>query len=103
MGRILMAMSVSLDGYMEGSSPGDLPLGGARLAAAFRRHGLIDEYRIYVHPVAIGMGTPLFDPAGGTLPLDLVGTRTFGNGVVQLRYVPRCPSYPPAGWARMDP
>jgi dihydrofolate reductase len=73
-------------------SPGDLALGGARLAAAFRRHGLIDEYRIYVHPVAIGVGTPLFDPADGTVPLDLVGTRTFGSGVVQLRYVPRGPA-----------
>ncbi len=74
---------------LAGASPGDLALGGAKLAAAFRRHGLIDEYRLYVHPVAIGVGTPLFDPADGTLSLDLVATRTFGNGVVQLRYVPR--------------
>ena len=71
------------------ASPGDLALGGAKLAAAFRRHRLVDEYRLYVHPVAIGAGTPLFDPADGPLPLELTGTRTFGNGVVQLRYVPR--------------
>ena len=39
---------------------GDLALGGADLSAAFRRLGLIDEYRIYVHPVLIGRGKPLF-------------------------------------------
>jgi riboflavin biosynthesis pyrimidine reductase len=35
-------------------------LGGANLASTFVRHDLIDEYRVYVHPVAIGQGKPLF-------------------------------------------
>src|ERR1700731_2655096 len=39
---------------------GDMVLGGADLAASFMRHDLIDEYRIYVHPVVIGRGKPLF-------------------------------------------
>ena len=39
---------------------GDLALGGANLAAEFMRHDLIDEYRLYVHPVVIWQGTPLF-------------------------------------------
>ncbi|MEU8948309.1 dihydrofolate reductase family protein [Streptomyces sp. NPDC048489] len=65
---------------------GDLGLGGADLAATFLRHDLVDELRIYVHPVLIGGGTPLF-PKGDTLTaLRLTGTRTFGNGVVLLRY-----------------
>ncbi|WP_407554956.1 dihydrofolate reductase family protein [Streptomyces sp. Pv4-95] len=65
---------------------GDLALGGADLAAAFLRHDLVDEYRIYVHPVLIGRGRPLFRESDATVPLHLAETRTFGNGVVLLRY-----------------
>jgi len=65
---------------------GDLVLSGADLAAAFRRHDLIDEYRIYVHPVLIGRGKPLFAPSDSTADLELAGTRAFGNGVVLLHY-----------------
>ncbi|MEW2412989.1 dihydrofolate reductase family protein [Streptomyces sp. NPDC046866] len=65
---------------------GDLVLGGAGIAAAFLRHDLVDAYRIYVHPVRIGGGRPLFPPGGGPVPLRLEGTRTFGNGVVRLAY-----------------
>jgi len=65
---------------------GDLSLGGADLAAAFMRHDLIDEFRIYVHPVLIGGGKPLFPPSGPRIDLRLVETRTFGNGVVLLHY-----------------
>jgi dihydrofolate reductase len=63
---------------------GDLALGGADLAATFMRHDLIDEYLIYVHPVVIGGGKPLFH--GAAMDLRLVENRTFGNGVVLLRY-----------------
>ncbi|MFD4948145.1 dihydrofolate reductase family protein [Streptomyces sp. NPDC058409] len=65
---------------------GDLSLGGADLAASFMRHDLIDEYRIYVHPVLIGRGKPLFPASDTRTDLQLVETRTFGNGVVLLRY-----------------
>ena len=65
---------------------GDMAIGGADLAATFMRHHLIDEYRIYVHPVLIGQGQPLFPPSETALPLKLVETRTFGSGVVLLRY-----------------
>ncbi|MFF1910842.1 dihydrofolate reductase family protein [Streptomyces sp. NPDC058239] len=65
---------------------GDLSLGGADLAASFMRHDLIDEYRIYVHPVLIGRGKPLFPASDTRTVLQLVETRTFGNGVVLLRY-----------------
>jgi dihydrofolate reductase len=66
---------------------GDLALGGADLAATFMRHGLIDEYRLYVHPVVLGRGRPLFGP-DAKVPLRLSGTHTFGSGVVLLRYQP---------------
>jgi len=65
---------------------GDLALGGADLAASFMRLGLIDEYRIYVHPIVIGAGKPLFPPSGPRVNLRLLETRTFGNGVLLLHY-----------------
>ncbi|MFF7178385.1 dihydrofolate reductase family protein [Streptomyces sp. NPDC008121] len=65
---------------------GDLALGGADLAAAFREHDLIDAYRLYVHPVLIGRGKPLFPPTDATTTLRLAETRTFGNGVVLMHY-----------------
>lgn len=66
---------------------GDLFLGGAELAATFLRRGLIDEFRIYVHPVLIGVGKPLFAPAPAPIPLRLAERTTFASGVVMLRYL----------------
>jgi dihydrofolate reductase len=66
---------------------GDLVLGGADLGATFMRLGLIDEYRLYVHPVVIGRGKPMFPPSDDRVRLRLTETRAFGNGVVLLRYV----------------
>ncbi|MBP1137893.1 dihydrofolate reductase [Arthrobacter sp. PvP023] len=67
---------------------GDLAVSGANLAATFMRLGLIDEYRIYVHPVVLGQGKgrPLFESPDVRLNLKLLGTHTFGNGVVLLHY-----------------
>ncbi|NJP31654.1 dihydrofolate reductase family protein [Micromonospora thermarum] len=63
---------------------GDMALGGAEIAATFARHDLIDEYRLYVHPVVLGSGRLLFPAAGVRRQLRLAGTRTFRNGVVLL-------------------
>jgi dihydrofolate reductase len=65
---------------------GDLVVGGADLAAAFMRLDLIDEYRLYVHPIVIGQGKRLFQPADVRINLRLAETQTFGSGVVLLRY-----------------
>ena len=65
---------------------GDMAVGGADLAHAFRRHDLIDEYRLYVNPVLLGRGRQLFAPADTPSDLRLVETHTFGNGVVLLRH-----------------
>jgi dihydrofolate reductase len=66
---------------------GDLALGGADLAATFLKHDLVDEYRLYLHPVIIGQGKPLFPPLESRIHVQLAETRVFGNGVVLLRYV----------------
>jgi len=66
----------------------DMLLGGANLASTFMRLGLIDEYRLFVHPVVVGGGTPFFPTLDDTLKLRLVETRTFGSGVVYLCYQP---------------
>jgi dihydrofolate reductase len=64
----------------------DLAVGGAGLAAACSRLGLIDEYRPFVSPVVLGAGTPYFPPLEERIDLELVETRTFGSRVVYLRY-----------------
>ncbi|KOV78234.1 deaminase [Streptomyces sp. NRRL WC-3618] len=65
---------------------GDLAVGGAELAAEFMRLDLIDEFHLCVHPVLIGRGRPLFLEADRLTRLRHAETRTFGNGVVLLRY-----------------
>ena len=64
---------------------GDVAIGGPQLAAEAARRNLIDEYRIFVHPVTVGGGTPFF-PQGYRLDLDLIETRTFSSRVVYSRY-----------------
>ena len=71
---------------LKGQPGGDLAVGGADLAAAFMEFDLIDEYRLYVHPVLIGHGNRLFEPSDVKVDLRLAETRAFGSGVVLLRY-----------------
>jgi dihydrofolate reductase len=70
---------------LQGSAGGDIAVGGAELATEASRLGLIDEYRLFVYPVAVGGGTPFF-ARGHRVDLDLVEARTFGSRVVHLRY-----------------
>jgi len=62
--------------------------GGANLIETFIHAGLIDSYRISVHPVALGNGKPLFEDLQQRLNLRLTGTRVFKSGVVELSYEP---------------
>jgi dihydrofolate reductase len=64
----------------------DMALGGAGLASTFIKLGLIDEFRPFVHPAVLGGGTPYFPPMDERINLHLVETRTFGSGVVYVRY-----------------
>jgi len=67
---------------------GDLDVGGPDLAGQFVRHGLVDEYRLVVHPVVLGAGTPFWPELDVPLRLRLVDTITFGSGVAVRSYVP---------------
>jgi dihydrofolate reductase len=69
--------------------PGDLHVGGPTLASAFIRRGLVDEYRLVVHPVILGAGTPFFPALEKPAGLRLLETRTFASGVVYLGYAAR--------------
>jgi dihydrofolate reductase len=69
------------------AQPGkDMLIGGASIASSAMRLGLIDEYRLFVHPVVVGGGTPIFPALGDPIKLRLVETHTFGSGVVYLCY-----------------
>lgn len=65
---------------------GDLDVGGPTLASAFIERGLVDEYRLVVHPVILGAGTPFFPAMASPIHLRLQETRTFESGVVYLGY-----------------
>jgi dihydrofolate reductase len=60
--------------------------GGSSLITSFIKLGLVDEFRLSVHPVVLGEGKPLFMDIRERLNLKLVNTRSFSSGVVQLIY-----------------
>jgi dihydrofolate reductase len=65
---------------------GEIEVAGPNLAHCLTELGLIDEYRIYLHPVVLGKGTPYF--AGPRPPLRLASCDRIGDDVIRLTYVP---------------
>jgi dihydrofolate reductase len=65
---------------------GEIEVAGPELARSLTDLGLIDEYRIYLHPVVLGQGKPYF--AGPRPPLRLVAHDRIGEDVLRLSYVP---------------
>jgi len=65
---------------------GEIEVAGPILAASLTDLGLIDEYRIYLHPVVLGRGKPFF--AGPRPPLHLVASDLIAEDVIRLTYVP---------------
>ena len=65
---------------------GEIEVAGPTLAHSLTEWGLIDEYRIYLHPVVLGDGTPYF--AGPRPPLRLMAHDRIGEDVIKLTYVP---------------
>ncbi len=74
---------------LKGRYAGDVLVpASATLVDTLREHGLVDEYRLMVHPVVLGSGKRLFkDGAAGTI-LELVDYRKAGPDVLLLTYRP---------------
>lgn len=71
---------------LKAEQDGEIEVAGPTLARSLTDLGLIDEYRIYLHPVVLGQGTPFF--AGPRPPLRLQGHDRIGEDVIKLTYVP---------------
>ena len=65
---------------------GEIEVAGPELAQSLTELDLIDEYRIYLHPVVLGHGKPYF--AGPRPPLRLMTSDRIGSDVIRLTYVP---------------
>jgi len=62
--------------------------GSGKLAQTLMRHGLIDEYRLWIHPLVLGRGKRLFPEGDWPLALKLIETKITGTGVVIQVYQP---------------
>ncbi|GIW32789.1 dihydrofolate reductase family protein [Meiothermus sp.] len=71
---------------LKAEQEGEIEVAGPELAHSLTQLGLIDEYRIYLHPVVLGRGKPYF--AGPRPPLRFVAADRMDENVVRLVYVP---------------
>ena len=63
-----------------------ISVGGADLARSFMAFNLIDEVRLYITPIILGGGKPMFYPQNQSTNMKLVDTKTFASGLVLLTY-----------------
>lgn len=63
-----------------------LIFGSPRASQSLLNEGLIDEFWLFVNPVILGQGMPLFKDITGTAKLKLVTSKTFACGVIALHY-----------------
>ena len=71
---------------LKAEQPGEIAVAGPVLARSLTDLGLIDEYRLYIHPVVLGRGAPFF--IGPRPRLRLVASDRIGEDVIRLTYVP---------------
>ena len=71
---------------LKAQQDGEIGVAGTDLAGSLTNLGLIDEYRLYLHPVVLGRGTPFF--SGPRPPLRLVASDRITEDVIRLTYVP---------------
>jgi dihydrofolate reductase len=73
-------------GGLKAQLGGEIGVGGPDLAQSLTKLGLIDEYRIYLHPVVVGQGKPFF--GGPPPPLRLMAADRIDGDVIRLTYIP---------------
>jgi dihydrofolate reductase len=73
-------------GGLKAQFDGEIDVAGPDVAQSLTDLGLIDEYRLYLHPVVLGHGKPFF--AGPRPPLRLVTSDRIDESVIRLTYVP---------------
>jgi dihydrofolate reductase len=61
-------------------------VGGGELIRQFISHRLIDEFRLFVHPIILGEGVPLFLHHSERTNLTFEGSQSFPSGLIELRY-----------------
>ncbi|MCW5696354.1 MAG: dihydrofolate reductase family protein [Bauldia sp.] len=71
---------------LKSAHDGEIEVGGPQLAGGLTDLGLVDAYRLYVHPVVVGGGKPFF--TGPRPPLHLAAVDRIGDEAVRLTYVP---------------
>jgi dihydrofolate reductase len=84
--RLVTGDAVTEIARLKTEDGGPMDVGGATLAAAAIRAGLVDEYVLVTHPVLVGGGMPFFPALNSWVELSLVETRTFPDGVLLTRY-----------------
>ncbi|HET9718504.1 MAG TPA: dihydrofolate reductase family protein [Solirubrobacteraceae bacterium] len=84
--RLVTGDAVTEMSRLRAEDGGPMDIGGATLAGAAMRAGLIDEYTLVTHPVLLGSGTRFFTNLDNWVGLTLVETRTFPDGVLLTRY-----------------
>ena len=62
-------------------------VGGGQINAILLEAGLIDELQVFVHPIILGKGIPMFQPTEKPHPWQLVETKAYERGLVELHYV----------------
>jgi dihydrofolate reductase len=76
----------ALIGGLKARLAGEIEVAGPELAHSLTDLGLIDEYRLYLHPVVLGHGKPFF--AGPRPPLRPVSSDRIAGDVMRLSFVP---------------
>ncbi|MER6416287.1 dihydrofolate reductase family protein [Streptomyces humidus] len=87
--RLVTGDAVAEITRLKAEDGGPMDIGGATLAGAAMRAGLIDEYVLATAPVLVGGGTPFFTGLDNWVNLNLVETRTLPGGVILTRYEKR--------------
>ena len=79
-------LASSVSELKRGSGKNIWLVGGGQIVAECVRHDLIDDFRLFVHPIILGEGIPLYTPGLPERPLRFVRSQSFSSGLVEVSY-----------------